>query len=122
MTRPLLFPKSRHLRRSRDFDRVYDLQQRAGDARLLVFAAPNPESEQTRIGFSISKKHGNSVRRHRIRRLLREAYRLSQFDVPEGLDLILIPRPGSDATLDDYRQSLVRLSRKLHKRLAGESP
>ena len=121
MTRPLLFPKSRHLRRSRDFARVYELKQRAGDGHLLIFAALNPESDRTRIGFSISKKQGNSVRRHRLRRLLREAYRLSQHDVPEGLDLILIPRIGSDSTLEDYQSSLVRLSRKLHKRLEGES-
>ena len=121
MTGPLPFPKSRHLRRASDFARVYDRKQRAGDGHLLVFAALNPETDRTRIGFSISKKQGNSVKRHRLRRLLREAYRLSQNEIPEGLDLILIPRVGSQSTLDDYRASLVRLSRKLHQRLSRES-
>lgn len=116
MTRRYLFPKSRHLRSSLDFARVYDLKQRAGDDHLLVFAGPNPAGPQTRVGFSISKKNGNSPERHRIRRLLREAFRLSQDEIPAGLDLILIPRPGSNSTLDDYRGSLVRLSRKLHRR------
>jgi ribonuclease P protein component len=117
VSRRFLFPKSRHLRSSLDFARVYDLKQRAGDEHLLMFAAARPEGGATRVGFSISKKNGNSPQRHRIRRLLREAFRLSQYEVPEGLDLILIPRPGSRSTLADYQRSLVRLSQKLHRRL-----
>ena len=112
----LKFPRSRRLRSSLEFKRVYDLKQRSGDGTLLVFAANN-ETGITRIGLSVSKKNGNSVVRHRIRRLLKEAYRLEQHQIPEGLDLILIPRPGSNATLDDYRKSIVRLSRKLSERI-----
>lgn len=118
MTRRYLFPKSRHLRSSLDFARVYELKQRAGDEHLLVIAAPRPDGGPTRVGFSISKKNGNSPQRHYIRRLLREAFRLSQYEIPEGLDLILIPRPGSGSTLTDYQRSLVRLSQKLHRRFA----
>lgn len=119
MTRRFLFPKLRHLRSSLDFARVYDLKQRAGDEHLLIFAASRSEGGPTRVGFSISKKNGNSPQRHRIRRLLREAFRLSQYEVPDGMDLILIPRPGSGSTLADYQQSLVRLSQKLQRRLPG---
>lgn len=110
------FPSTRRLRSERDFERIYALKQRAGDNHLLVFAAVNPLGS-TRIGLSVSRKHGNSVVRHRIRRLIREAYRLSQHDVPEGLDLILIPRENSGAGLQEYRSSLVSLTRRLAKRL-----
>lgn len=121
MTGDLRFPKWRHLRRPQDFERVYSLKQRSGDDHLLVFAAVNEEGV-TRIGVSVSRKHGNAVRRQRIKRLLREAYRLSQQEIPEGLDLVLIPRQDSGASLDEYRASLVRLSRKLHGRLTRSSP
>lgn len=114
------FPRSRHLRSPRDFERVYALNQRAGDARLLVLAASNVIG-RTRIGMSVSKKHGNAVARHRLRRLLREAYRLAQHDVPEGLDLVLIPKQNTGAGMNDYRESIVRLSRKLAKRLAASA-
>jgi len=110
------FPKYRHLRKAGEFQHVYGLRQRAGDNHLLIFAAANGHP-YTRIGLSVSKKHGGSVRRQRIKRLLREAFRLSQHEIPGGLDLILIPRQDSGAGLDEYRTSLLKLSRKLARRL-----
>ncbi len=115
------FSKTRHLRHAADFARIYARKQRAGDEHLLVFADVSPE-RITRIGLSVSKQHGNAVRRVRIKRLLREAYRLKQHDISEGLDLILIPRIGSGAGLHEYQQSLLRLTHKLHKRLAPQHP
>lgn len=117
------FPRHRRLRSSRDFARTYALKQKAGNSVLMLFAAKN-DLGTTRIGLSVSRKNGNSIARHRIRRLLKEAYRLEQHGIPEGLDLILIPRPDSNATLAELRQALVVLSQKLQRRLSegGSSP
>lgn len=117
MTDDLSFRKSRRLRHAADFSRVYGRKIRAGDHSLLIFADASPQSD-TRIGLSVSKKHGNAVQRQRIKRLLREAFRLEQHQIPAGLDLILIPRVGSGAGLTEYRSSLVRLTRRLHKKVA----
>jgi ribonuclease P protein component len=115
------FPPARRLRRPQDFERVYAQNQRAGDACLLLLAAAN-STGRTRLGLSVSRKHGNSVARHRLKRLLREAYRLEQDNVPEGLDLVLIPKQNAQAGIDQYRAAIVRLSRKLARRLLpGES-
>lgn len=114
----LTFGSHQRIRSPRDFERIYVQRHRSGDQTLLLFAARN-ELPWTRIGLSISRKHGNSVQRHRLRRLLREAFRLEQHHIPPGLDLILIPgRDSKAATLADYRASLVALSRKLAGRLA----
>ena len=110
------FPRARRLTQERDFDRVFGLKQRAGDAHLLIFAAPNPV-QSTRIGLSVSKKHGNSVVRHRIKRLLREAYRHVQHDLPEGVDLVLIPRFGISSTVQDYESSLKSIVPRLARRV-----
>lgn len=110
-------PKQKRLRSTREFERVYRQRQRAGDDVLLVFAARN-DLDFTRFGVSVSKKQGNAVERNRLKRLLREAFRLVQHELPGGLDLILIPRQNSEATLGDYRKSLVKLAGRLAKRLS----
>ena len=110
------FPKTAKLRRPTDFRSVYDGQCRSGDGHLLVFARRN-DLAVSRCGLSVSKKHGNAVCRGRLKRLLREAFRLTRHELPVGLDLILIPRQNSGATLADYQTSLRRLVRKLERRL-----
>lgn len=116
---PLTFPAEKRIKKSSDFEQIYALKQRAGDDHLLIFGAVNTLGH-TRIGLSVSKKHGNAVRRNRLKRLLREAFRLSQHDLPAGLDLILIPRQNSGATLEDYQKSLGNLATKLARRLTDQ--
>lgn len=116
----LTFPKSHHLRRPADFQRVYAVKQRAGDDVLLIFAAAN-DLPHCRLGMSVSKRsHGKAVHRNRLRRLIREAFRHEQHGLPPGLDLVIIPRPQNEGTvglINRYRKSIRRLARKLAKRL-----
>jgi ribonuclease P protein component len=114
--RRLSFRKQQHLRRGADFARVYALRCAARTRHLTVFAAPSPDGE-LRVGFSVSRKHGNAVLRNRIKRLMREAFRLSRHELPGGLDLVLVPVEARDATLTEFREALVRAARKLARRL-----
>ena len=110
------FTPAMHLRRLQDFERIYESGLKAGDAHLLVFAIRNGLTE-TRLGRSVSRKHGCAVRRNLKRRRLREAFRLIQHQLPAGLDLILIPRQRDDSTLRDFQRSLATLVERLAKRL-----
>ena len=104
----------------RRFSQIYTQRTSAADANLIVCAAAN-ELGFSRLGLSVGRKHGNAVRRSRIRRLLREAFRLSQHDLPAGFDFVLIPRINSEVSLDDYRQSLLTLANKAVSRLSEHS-
>jgi ribonuclease P protein component len=110
------FTKSQHLRSKADFERVYDLKCKAADGVLLIFVARN-ETHVTRIGLSVSKKHGGAIVRNRLKRLLREAFRLTQHQIPTGLDLIAIPLAKEKASLAAYQESLVKVTRRLMRRL-----
>ena len=107
--------KRQRLRREQEFSHVYQSRMSVSNPHLLVYAALN-NLGLTRFGLSVSRKHGNAVNRNRIKRLLREAFRLTQHKLPQGLDLILIPKQNSDANLKDYQSAVVSLSQKLQER------
>jgi ribonuclease P protein component len=117
------FRPHEHLRRPGDFQAVYDRRRSAADGTLVVYARENglPHS---RVGLSVSRKFGGAVVRNRLRRLMREAYRLTRDDLPTGFDLVLVPRSQDEYTLDAFRESLPRLVKQAVKKIArdAESP
>jgi ribonuclease P protein component len=115
------FPKSAHLRSPADFQRVYDQRRSVSDDWLVVYGCRNG-LEHTRLGLSVSRKVGGAVQRNRLRRLYREAFRLSRGELPAGLDLILIPRPPKEPTLEVLLNVLPKLVASLARKLAKESP
>jgi len=104
-------PSEARLRRSADFQRVYDKRQSASDGRIVVYAAPNglPHS---RLGLSVSSRLGNAVVRNRWKRLIREAFRLRRDELPTSVDLVVVPRGKAEPALDWLGPALVRLARR----------
>jgi ribonuclease P protein component len=109
------FPRSLRLTQRAEFDRVYArrLSQTAGP--LRVNAAPNGLAH-CRLGFSLSGRLGNAVTRHRVRRMLREAFRLRQHDLPGGYDLVISARPHEPQSLEEYQRLLTETVAKLDHR------
>ncbi len=96
--------------RRRDFQRTYAEGGRARGRWLLVVAAPNG-LETSRLGLSVGRAiWRHAVRRNRVRRLFREAFRLSYPELPTGADVILIPaRPRIEPPLAELLAELVEL-------------
>jgi ribonuclease P protein component len=86
---------------------------------LIVYGCEN-DLDYLRIGMSVSRKVGSAVVRNRLRRLYREAFRLTRAEMPTGLDLILIPRSSREPSLDDLKKSLPRLVGALSRKFRPE--
>ena len=105
------------IRRHTEFQRVMDNGRRATDARITLWALPNGRTHP-RLGLVVGRKHGNSPQRNRIKRLLREAFRLSQHELPAGFDLVCTPRAGAVLDLAGCTDSLLHLATRLARRTA----
>jgi ribonuclease P protein component len=111
--RPLTFPRARRLRSAADFKRVYANGRRMGNEFFTVNTQPN-ELSLARLGMSVAvRTMGNAVERNRLRRMIRESFRLHQASVPP-LDIVIGARSAArSAPTAQLRASLERLWQKL---------
>jgi len=117
VTERLSLPARLRIRRTGDFARAYREGARARGMVLVVVARPNG-LDHPRLGLSVGRAIWRSaVRRNRVKRIFREAFRLEQHALPPGYDLVLIPAaPRLEPSLDEARAELVRLARKAVRR------
>lgn len=116
------FGPDKRIRSGEDFRRIFDQGCRASDELLMVVGLRN-SSGITRLGLSVSKKHGSAVKRNRRKRLLREAFRLNYRQLPASVDLVVVPKLCEAPALTTYQHSLKRLAGLVQKKLdrqAGE--
>ena len=85
---------SESLKKYGDFQRVYQNGKSHANKYLVMYIL-RQNTRMNRIGISVSKKVGNSVVRHRITRLIRESYRLNENKFDDGLDIVIVARPGA---------------------------
>jgi ribonuclease P protein component len=113
----LTFRTRHRLTHARQFDAVYDAKLRKSRGPLTVFSKPNSLSHH-RLGLAVSSRLGGAVLRNRLKRLIREAFRLDQHTLarvpglaPEtgGLDLIVSVRSRDPLPLAAYRTLLAEL-------------
>ena len=103
---------SESLKRNCDFQNVYRNGKSYANKYLVMYVMEN-NSERNRLGISVSKKVGNSIR-HRITRLIRESYRLQENIFNSGLDIVVIARNSASAiTYQETESALLHLA-KLH--------
>ena len=79
------------LKENYEFRRVYSKGKSGVSSFLVVYARPN-RTGRNRLGITVGTKLGKAVVRNRVRRRLREIYRLNQPRMKQGYDVVLVAR------------------------------
>ena len=79
---------------------------------MTLIAVASPAGGRGRFAVLVSKRHGGAVQRNRIKRLCREAFRLTRPELPGAWDYCILPRAGVVLTLGELQDSLRNLAAK----------
>ena len=82
------------LRKNHEFQSVFKSGKSYANKLFVMYVSKN-QLEGNRIGISVSKKVGNSVVRHRVKRLVKESYRLHEEMFNSGLDIVVVARASA---------------------------
>ena len=112
---------SQSLKKNADFQLVYKSGKSFANKYLVMYVKENG-LEINRIGISVSKKVGNSVVRHRLKRLILESYRLHEDMFNSSLDMVIIARTSAkDRSYKEISSALLHLG-KLHHIVTEKGP
>ena len=99
------------LKKSINYKKVYNNKKSIANRHLVFYTLKN--ENESRIGFSISKKVGNAVIRNKIKRRLREISRLNAYQIKDGYDIICIVRVyAKDIDYNTLNNSFLHLVKK----------
>jgi ribonuclease P protein component len=105
----LSFPRAHRLLRRSDFLNCYDAGQRYFSRYFVFFVAYDcARTGQWRLGLAVTRKNGNAVWRNRVKRVVREFFRLHRHSIPQGLDIVVVPK----RSLDPRKLTLAGLTRE----------
>ena len=105
---------SKSLKLNHLFRRLYQKGKSAANKYLVIYCRRNG-SEENRIGYTISAKLGHAVVRNRVRRRLREIYRLNEHKFRPGFDLVVVARSRAvHAPYGKLESAYLHLAKKLN--------
>lgn len=109
------FPREHRLRKSKEFKTVFSKGKKVITPTLIFHAMPT-ELDHCRLGLAVSRKVGKAVKRNKVKRRIREAFRLQHGSFPASFDLVVYPRRGVlEKTFDDYLQAFQILCHRVGK-------
>jgi ribonuclease P protein component len=83
------FPRTARVRKRSDYLAIQNRGRRVAGPNLLLFGHPGAG----RLGITVSRKVGGAVLRNRLKRWIRECWRLRRPSVPAPIDLVVVARP-----------------------------
>ena len=97
------------LKRKSDFDKLFSKGKKVYSRSLTMLYFP---SEDFKIGYSVSKKHGNAVKRNRIKRLLRASAREVFKDLKKNYRIVIMPKVRDEYLYEKFVSEMNYLKKK----------
>ena len=105
------YPKMLRMTRRSEFDAAFESPVKAKDPVLQLHARLNGLG-RPRLGIVVGRKVRTAPARNRIKRLIREAFRLNREKLASGWDYLFLPRKTEKLTLAEVAASVVKLAQK----------
>ena len=97
------------LKKEKDFNLVFNKGKRLySDSVTIIYY----KSNEMKAGFAVSKKHGGSVQRNRIKRLLRESFRSFMPKIRQNFFFVFIPKVKDEYSLKKFNETIEFLFKK----------
>lgn len=115
------FTKAERLTKNKEFEKVFNEGEVFKGTKIVFYVIAN-EYQYSRLGLVVSKKVGNAVQRNRIKRLLRESYRLNKHLLTTNVDIIALPRRTftSNLKLLDIENEFKKLLKQINETFTHE--
>ncbi|MCH4891231.1 ribonuclease P protein component [Acidaminobacter sp. JC074] len=100
------------LRNTRQFNQVYKKGKSIVNRHVVMYYRKN-QLGYNQVGFSVSKKVGKAVVRNRVKRLMKESFRMNHEKLAEGYDFVFVARVRSkDSTYQEIDKAMKHCFRK----------
>ena len=97
------------IKKQADFQKLFTKGKRAFSPSFVLLYA---SAKRTRLGISVGKKHGKAVQRNRVKRLIREAFRLSIDKLEKEYSFIVLPKAKDEYSFHEYKRHFERIFEK----------
>lgn len=97
------------LKKEKDFNKVFKEGKRLFSESLTLIYLP---SKELKVGYAVSKKHGGSVIRNRIKRLMRESFRSFSPEKMKNFFFVFIPKIKENYDFDVFKKDMGYLLKK----------
>lgn len=112
--------KAYRIKRNSDFQTIYRRGKSFANRQFVVYVMPDKNLTHFQLGISISKKLGNAVTRNRIKRAIRENFKVHKEDMIAKKIIVIARQPAKDMTVLEIQKSLehvLKIAKLFNKRI-----